>query len=300
MQPVKDNSNPLFVSEGNPDLLPEFSHNLSVSYRNTDRATFSTVDARLEGTYTMDKIVNKTWYEEGGVQHTRPVNDQSVYSVYGNIMWSAPVGKSKFYVMTNTRSGLNNGINYSSSTASETGAVKNITTSFSVSEMLRVSYRGEKLETGIGGRASYAKAWYTVGKAKDATWSNAINANLNWTLPAGFGLSSDVDYQFYYGFGKGYNDPATVWNAEVSKLLLKNSATLRLRVFDILNQSKSVRRTSTDNYIQDVNSMTLKQYFMLSFTWRFGKFGDGNDHGRDRDRGMRGPGMYGPPGGFHR
>lgn len=301
MQPVKDNSNPLFVSEGNPDLLPEFSHNLSVSYRNTDRATFSTVDARLEGTYTLDKIVNKTWYEEGGVQHTRPVNDQAVYSVSGNIMWSAPISKSKFYIMTNTRTGLNNGINYSSSTASETGAVKNITTSFSVSEMLRVSYRGEKLETGIGGRASYAKAWYTVGKAKDATWSNAINANINWTLPAGFGLSSDIDYQFYYGFGKGYNDPATVWNAEVSKLLLKNSATLRLRVFDILDQSKSVRRTSTDNYIQDVSSMTLKQYFMLSFTWRFGKFGDGNDHGRDRDRGMRGPGMYGPPhGGFHR
>ena len=83
--------------------------------------------------------------------------------------------------------------------------------------------------------------------------------------------------------------------------MLKNSATLRLRVFDILDQSKSVRRTSTDNYIQDVNSMTLKQYFMLSFTWRFGKFGDGQERGgRDRDRGMRGPGMYGPPGGFHR
>jgi len=301
MQPVKDNSNPLYVSEGNPDLLPEFAHNLSVNYRNTNRANFSTIDARIEGTYTLDKIVNKTWYEEGGVQHTKPVNDQSVYSLSANIMWSTPIAKSKFYVMTNTRTGINDGISYSSSTASETGAVKNITTSLSFSESLRVSYRGEKVEAGIGGRVGYSKAWYSIEKTKDATWNNSLSANLNWTLPAGFATASDVDYQFYMGYGAGYNDPSVVWNAEVSKLLFKNTGTLRFRVFDILNQSKSVRRTTTDNYIQDVSSVTLKQYFMLSFTWRFGKFGDGG-RGSDRDRGgmrgMHGGGYGPPPGGF--
>ncbi|HON54232.1 MAG TPA: outer membrane beta-barrel family protein [Bacteroidales bacterium] len=300
MQPVKDNSNPLFVSEGNPDLLPEFSHNLSLNFRNTNRSNFSTVNARLDGTYTLDKIANKTWYEEGGIQHTKPVNDQAVYSISGNIMWNTPIEKTKkFYFMTNTRAGINNGINYSSSTASETGAVKNITTSLSVSEMLRLAYRGEKLEITAGGRVSYAKAWYTIGETKDATWNNSLNATINWTLPAGFGLASDIEHQFYVGYGEGYNDPATVWNAEVSKLLFKNSASLIFRVFDILDQSKSVRRTTTDNYIQDVSSLTLKQYFMLSFTWRFGKFGDRSGQ-QGGSRGMN-HGRFGPPGGvFHR
>jgi len=85
-----------------------------------------------------------------------------------------------------------------------------------------------------------------------------------------------------------------VWNAEISKLLFKNSATLRLKVFDILNESKSVWRTTTDNYIEDVQNNTLQQYFMLSFTWRFGNFG-GQKGGSQP---MRGSGMGG--GRFHR
>jgi len=65
-----------------------------------------------------------------------------------------------------------------------------------------------------------------------------------------------------------------------------------------LDQSKSVRRTTTDNYIQDVSSLTLKQYFMLSLTWRFGKFGD-RSGGREGSRGMDHR-RFGPPGGgFH-
>jgi hypothetical protein len=72
--------------------------------------------------------------------------------------------------------------------------------------------------------------------------------------------------------------------------------TLRLKVFDIMNQSKSIWRTTTDNYIEDVENNTLQQYFMLSFTWRFGTFG--GNKGGERVQ-MRGPGGGPGMGGRH-
>jgi len=287
LQPVADNSNPLYVPLGNPDLIPEFEHNVQLRYRKSDRERFKTLEARLEGRYTLDKIVNKTWYESGGIQYSMPVNEQGVYSMWGNLMYSTPVGKSKLYISSNTRGGFNKGVNYSNN-------IINKTSTLSLSESLKLTYRGEKLEAGAGGAASYSYAWYTIEQqSKPATWSNSVNAYINWTIQGGFNLTTDFDYRFYLGYNSGYNDPAKIWNAEISKLILKNSATIRLKVYDILNQSRNISRTTTDNYIEDVSSNTLRQYFLLSFTWRFGSFGDKNKNDN------RGPG-FGYPGGGHR
>ena len=69
--------------------------------------------------------------------------------------------------------------------------------------------------------------------------------------------------------------------------------TFRIKVYDILNQAKSVSRTTTDNYIEDVQSNVLRQYFMFSFTYRFGKFGGQRSGGRDGGHGD----WHGPNGG---
>ncbi len=284
LQPVPDNSNPLYIPLGNPDLLPEFNHDLSLEFRDTKKETFRSLSLRLGGNYTMDKIVNKRWYDEGGVQYTLPVNENGVYSLYTNIMYNTPISKSKFYVMASTRFSLNNGISYSN-------GLRNKTTSISPSQTLKLTYRGDKIEASVGGRASYSHAWYSIeANTRPATWSNSVSLYANWTLPEGFNFTSDFDYRFYIGYGEGMNEPSAVWNAQVSKLLFKKQGTLAFKVYDILKQSRSIWRTTTDNYIEDVQNNTLKQYFMVSFTFRFGSFGGNSQSGRGSGRGMRGGG----------
>ncbi len=280
LQPVPDNSNPLYIPLGNPNLLPEFEHSLWVDFRDTKRETFRSLTFRLGANYTMDKIINKTWYDEGGVQYSQPINEDGVYSLFTNIMYNSPIRKSKFYIMSGTRFSLNNGINYSNN-------LRNKTTSISPSQTLRLTYRGDKIEASAGGRASYSYAWYSIeANTRPATWNNSISLYANWTLPEGFNFTSDFDYRFYIGYGAGMNEPSAVWNAQVSKLLFKKQGTLALKVYDILKQSRSVWRSTTDNYIEDIQNNTLQQYFMLSFTFRFGSFGSGNSSsGRGSGRG---------------
>ncbi|MDD4618056.1 MAG: TonB-dependent receptor [Bacteroidales bacterium] len=282
LQPVPDNSNPLYIPLGNPDLLPEFNHRLWVDFRSTQKETFRSLNLRLGANYTMDKIVNMTWYDEGGIQYSKPVNEDGVHSVFSNLMFNTPIRKSKFYFMSGTRLSLNNGINYSNQ-------IRNKTTSLSLGEYIRLSYRGDKLEASVGGRANYSHAWYTIeNNIRPATWNNSVSMYLNWTMPGGFNLKSDIDHNFYIGYEEGMNEPTTVWNAEFSKQVLKNMGTLGLKVYDILNQSRNVWRNTNDNYIEDIQNNTLRQYFMLSFTIRFGTFGGGDSNRRGPGSGMGG------------
>ena len=57
---------------------------------------------------------------------------------------------------------------------------------------------------------------------------------------------------------------------------------------------ENLRVNITDNYYQETRNNTLGRYIMLTFTWRFGSFGGGNNRGGFR------PGAGGPMGGGFR
>lgn len=297
LQPVRDNSNPLYISLGNPNLLPEFSHNLWTDFRHTDMATYTSVNANLNLSYTMDDIVSANWYDGNGVQYSAPVNSPvGAWSGGARVMVNSPIAKSKFSIMSFTNARFNRGASYSG--FGEAGQVEDIldqltqgiTTSLTIRERLQFVYRDDWMEARLGGSAAYTNAWYTIKEQeKPSTWTNSVDADLNLTLPWGLELRSDARHTFYIGYEDGYGESQTVWNAEVAKLLFKKKATLRLKVYDILNQSRGLYRTTTDNYVQDVQNNTLGRYVMLTFTYRFGNFNQGGGPGGPMRHGPGGP-----------
>ena len=118
---------------------------------------------------------------------------------------------------------------------------------------------------------------------------------MNWTLPFGMNLITDVNYNWYNGYTTP-QEPEFVWNAEITQLLFNNTCTIALRAYDILNQAKNLSVTDASNYHQEVRNNTLGRYIILSFTYRFGTF---NGH-RGPGGGHRGHGGPGGPGGMRR
>jgi hypothetical protein len=83
--------------------------------------------------------------------------------------------------------------------------------------------------------------------------------------------STDFDYTINSGLSDGFdqNVPLLECASIAYQVLKKRDGEIKLGVFDILNQNKSLTHNTGDNYIQDVRSNVLKRYFMLSFTYNF-------------------------------
>lgn len=296
LMPIPDNSDPLKIKMGNMELNPEFTHSLSADYMVSDPKKSSWFGAMFNGSYTTDKIVNRSWYDSNGVQYTQPYNDGTgIYSLTGRVMFNSKIAQSKFSVMSFTNLRFGNGISYVSvaekeGTAIEDSYLKNINKSLLLSQRLGFTYRDDIFELRLFGNVSYSNTWYSIQNMNGAdTWTNAINGSVNASLPAGFNITSDIAHTFYIGYSEGFGKSSTVWNAELSKSLFKEKVTVRAKIFDILKDSQNSSRTTTDNYIEDLENNTLGQYVMFSVVWRFGNFGG------SRGMGFRGGRPGGPP-----
>lgn len=324
LMPVMDNSNPLSMSLGNPYLISYFNHSLRGDYGYTNRKSFFSVRISGNGSYTRNPIVNAIWYDYSGVQYSFPVNGKDNYS--GNMMFmlNSPLGKSNFRISNNTNVGFSESHSYVGATTLDMSDyfdenrefdytrfhddyfgdkagksfdkdfIDNRTQSLSVMENLRLTYRTDALELYLEGRTRMSKPWYTVAaQAENTTWTNTVTASANWTVgDSGIQLNADGNYNWYNGYSTN-PEPYFIVNAELSKMIFRNQATLALRGYDILNQTKSLSVSDTANYHQETRSLTLGRYVIFSLTFRFGTFGRGR--GGDRENNRQSPPGGGPP-----
>jgi hypothetical protein len=115
-----------------------------------------------------------------------------------------------------------------------------------------------------------------------------LSVEPTYTTKNGFIFSSDFDYLINRGQAEGYNQTIPLWHAGIAKQLFKKKeGEIRLSVFDLLNQNKSITRTVEQNFIEDIRSDVLKRYFMLTFTYNLRKFG-GQQQGNPMMNMMRG------------
>ena len=143
--------------------------------------------------------------------------------------------------------------------------------------------------------ASFSNSKNTLDPSKNTNYTTqTAGVQLNLLNKKGWFLQNDVSTTSYTGLGAGYNQTYVLWNAGLGKKFLKNQAgELKLSVFDLLKQNQSITRTVDPSYIADVHNQVLKQYFMLTFTYKLKNFGTAkptnNNNNEFRDR-MMGPG----------
>ena len=324
--PVPDNSNPLSISLGNPNLNPYFNHSIRGTLGYTNKKTFTSVNARFGASLVEDAITSAQWYDKAGVQYSIPVNGPGTGSADLRVMVNSPFGKSGFSIFSMSYGRYNQSTSFIGTGALDTEKyynaeeasfdyaefgrdyadiaqssdfVNNKTQTVRFTQRLRLTYRNDIVELTLGGRTRMNKSWYTMENSKlNATWNNQVDGSMNWTIPGGVNLIADVDYNWYNGYTTEQEDEV-ILNAEITKLLFKNKCTLALKAYDILGQSKNLSVSDSANYHLETRNNTLGRYIILSLTYRFGNFGGANGRGGHGGGpggpgGGRGPGFGGP------
>ena len=324
LMPVPDNSNPLRVSLGNPSLAPYFSHNLNGDFRFNNRQKFSSVNIRFGAGLTQDPIVNAI-ITTNGVQHTLPFNGPDSWNGNINVMTNNPIFTSALTLSTNTsastsRSNSYTGLNiditkyYKDGNASNFNYPKfladyddianskdfalNSTQTFNATERLTLTYRAEDFDIRVGGSTRYQRTWYSIGdKSTTNTFRNNVNAEFTWNWDL-TGLTFDTDFRYNWYNGFDNQTPEFLWNMEIEKLVFNQKATIAVRAYDILGQTKNFSVTDSNDYHTETLSNSLGRYIIVSFSWRFGSFGNrggmmGGMGGGRGGRGGRGRGGMG-------
>ena len=148
-----------------------------------------------------------------------------------------------------------------------------------IGEYLRLNYTyKEDLDVSLSASVNYNGARYTLNPDNNnAFYTFAYSADVSYTFPKDFTLSTDIDYTSQSGLSDGFNQQYLLWNASFSRRFLKNNkGELKFSVFDILKQNRSISRNYTDNYVEDVQNTVLRRFFMLTFTYNLNKMGGRN------------------------
>lgn len=271
LQPVADISDPLNIKEGNPDLKQEFTHSMQLLFMSVNPFQGKNLFAFLLAQRTENKIVNYDTINELGIKTTRPVNVDAAYNLTGDVRLELPLRFMKSSI------NIGSSVSYSKAKQFINGASNNIGT-LSLGPDLRLSITpNDKLDLSLNASYTYYKTKYSLRDDLNTEYFNQqYGADVSWELPKNFFLSTQFTYSINGQRAEGFNAKVPLWNAGISKQFLKfNRGELKLSVFDLLNQNVGISRNTNQNYIEDVSTVNIQRYFMLSFTYSLSKNSSG-------------------------
>ncbi|QIE59272.1 outer membrane beta-barrel protein [Rasiella rasia] len=280
LQAFQDVSNPLNIITGNPNLEPANEHRVYVGYNNFDFQKRTGFNMYGSFSKTQNQVVQQTIVDENLVRNTTYTNVDGNYYAFAGATYSKDfkvdtlrtVKVSAGLSVNNNRTiNFNNGEKYAS-------------TNNSLSPNIRLTLTWKKvLELIPNYRPSFTKSTFDLVGFDDRQFlQHTLGLQTATFLPKRLEWRNDINYNYNPDVGVGFQRSSWFWNSTLAYSVLQDTGTLTLKAFDLLGQNANARRSQTQNYIQDSQSLVLQQYFMLSFSWKFnslGKKGEINDNG---------------------
>lgn len=275
----RDDSNPLNVRLGNPDLKNSRMYHLNVVANNIwnkskTNLNFSANYSRSDNQMAYSMVYDK----ETGVQTTRPVNVNGNWNAGVNISFGRGEG-----IMMGKKDVLSfkNDISYNyrhsvdmTSVAGMSESQENTVNNSSINDNLSVTCKvGADSEVSLHASGTYN---HTTGNRTDFQTIHAgdysFGASATLSLPWKFELTTDLTNFSHRGYSASeMNTDQLVWNATLNKSLMKGALVFSLRGADLLGQLKNQQFTVNEQGRTETFNNVIPRYVMLSATYRFNK-----------------------------
>lgn len=273
---ITDDSNPLYITQGNPGLKPQFTNSLNLYYNNYIVKHKRSFVAYANYRHIRNSISNLVRYNaETGGSMSRPENINGNWNADGGFTFNTALDSAGHWnIGTDTRLRYNNYVSYVAQRQAD--AQKNTTRSTTLNERLNASFRNDWLEVTIDGNVNYQ---HTRNKLQPTanldTWRFSYGGQLMLRLPQGFEISTNL----HENSRRGYNDPSSntnelIWNGQISKTFLKSKTlVVALNFYDLLGQQSNYERWVNANGRSDTRYNSINSYAMLHVRYRLNMFG---------------------------
>jgi hypothetical protein len=281
LQDVIDNSNPIQISTGNPNLDQEYEHRLYTRIRKinpeTNKSFFMYMGGRITNNYLGNAtyIASKDTLLQGDVllrqggQLSRPENLDQYWDLSSYFSFGLPLNFMQSNLNLSARAGVTN----------RPGLINNQTNynrNMYVGPGIGISSNlGEKLDFNLSTRGNFNIVRSSLQENLNNNFYNqSTRLDLYWNFAGGFFMSTNVNNQLYMGLGEEFDQSIWLMNADLGyRFPPTEQFEFKLTIFDLLNQNTSINREVTDVYIEDTQTQVVQQFFMATLTYNLRSFG---------------------------
>lgn len=273
---ITDDSNPLWITQGNPGLKPQFTNSMNVYYNNFISKWKRSIVVYANYRNIRNSISNLVRYNaETGGSVSRPENINGNWNADGGFTFNTAIDTlAHWNVGTDTRVRYNNFVSYVSQ--SKADAKKNTTRSTNLNQRLNVSFRNSTVEVTLDGNVTYQHTRNELQpNANLDTWQFSYGGQMLIRFPLGFEFSTNLREHSR----RGYNDPSMntnelIWNGQLSKTFLKSKTlVVALNFYDLLQEQSNFDRYVGATSRSDTQYNSINSYAMLHVRYRLNMFG---------------------------
>ncbi len=280
LSPFVNVSDPLNIVQGNPDLDPVNNNQVYIGVNNYDWQSRSGFYSNANFSLTNDQVVARSTVDENFVRTTTYDNVDGAYNFFAGGGWDKT---KKIDSLRSVK--VNVGLNLNGNrTINFNNDVQYKSTTNTLSPSVGFTYIWQDLfEIRPSYDYSNSRNRFDLDAFDDETYvTHTARLRTTLTFPKKLEWSNDIRYVNNPNVEAGFNNSFTLWNSSLAYSVLDDKALLTLKVYDLLDQNTNARRTSNADYIEDVQSTVLQQYFILSFSYKFntlGQKGNTDDEG---------------------
>jgi hypothetical protein len=273
---ITDDSNPLYITQGNPGLKPQFTNSLNVYYNNYIQKYKRSIVLYANYRHIRNSISNLVRYNaETGGSFSRPENINGNWNADGGLNFSTAIDSTAHWnVGSDTRLRYNNYVSYVAQNKAD--AAKNTTRTTNLNQRLNMSFRNDWLEVMLDGNVNYQHSRNELQPSADLdTWRFSYGGQVMVRLPIGLEISTNL----HENSRRGYNDPSSntnelIWNGQISKTFLKSKTlVVALNFYDLLRQQSNYERWVGATGRSDTRYNSINSYAMLHVRYRLNMFG---------------------------
>ncbi len=272
LQPVADNSNPMAVFVGNPNLRPSRSHRVYLNYYKYNTKNNLSVNSNIGGSIQNDGIVISRTIAADGSQSSNPINANGIWEFYAGAWLEKSIKKSdKIQININTGfwSNYNKGItlvNTQRSRSENFNIGPDIGFNLNLNDVLELR---QSFALNIN-RSSYNDAYFT--DIKYQTYENNSEIIIRWPKKVVW----ETNFRFINNNQNlAYNNDIKLWNAAVTLLFMKNDRLqLKCSINDILNTGYRRDLSIIENTFVDSRTSNLGKHGLFTLTYNIQNFGE--------------------------
>jgi hypothetical protein len=263
LQPIVNNSNPFYITQGNPNLSPEKLHDIGININKFNPSNFAYFNINYSINYYDSQIVYNQTITDKFVTITTPRN------LGGGVTHRVYLGGSMPIIKTKISLNLNGNLDFSKN-PNYINDVLNTTNNNGKSVSMNLNLTpSTKFFMDLGATIGTRDFKYSLQAAQNQhIINNSYEASLKWNFMKKTFFESNFENNIYKNERLNFNRNMPVWNASVRRLFLKeNKLEMRLAAFDLLNKRLGIRQSGTENFVYSEIAPTLARYYMLSMTY---------------------------------